>query len=248
MTGHGGQPFQGVVRFFLFAVLGAVDDCGLLRGVVHSFLGEGGPNQIRRQVFQGLLLPRLDAAAGKDVEAGVPPTVEHVDEFRGDFPLAQEHGEHLHAEELLQVLHVEFGCDPKSPLTIKTPIGGHYVQMGVKTFRKVSEGLCGNNRSRDCLGLGRRGLQEGLQTFPGAAAKIRQEPAIIEEKAAEDFGDGKNPMPVRNGPEHMPAKPLAELHGPFLSTAWAELSLLTTEREDPFRAAGVATNAGKPPV
>jgi hypothetical protein len=43
----------------------------------------------------------------------------------------------------------------------------------------------------------------------------------------------------------MPAKPFAELHGPFLSTAGAEISLFTTEREDSFRAAGIATNPGK---
>jgi len=67
----------------------------------------------------------------------------------------------------------------------------------------------------------------------------------MEEEAAEDLGDRKNPMPVRNGPEHVPAEPLAELHGPFLSAAEAELSLLTTEREEPFCAAGVAANAGK---
>jgi hypothetical protein len=67
----------------------------------------------------------------------------------------------------------------------------------------------------------------------------------MKEEAAEDLGDRKDPMPVRNGPEHMPAEPLAELHGAFLSAAGAELSLLTTEREEPFCAAGVAANAGK---
>ena len=59
------------------------------------------------------------------------------------------------------------------------------------------------------------------------------------------MGIEKNPMPVRDGPEHMTAEPLAELHGPFLSTAWAEFSLLATEREDSFRAAGIAANPGK---
>lgn len=48
----------------------------------------------------------------------------------------------------------------------------------------------------------------------------------MEEEAAEDLGDGEDEVPVRNGPEHMPAKPLAELHGPFLSTRGAELSFL----------------------
>ena len=49
----------------------------------------------------------------------------------------------------------------------------------------------------------------------------------------------------RNGAEHLPAEPLAELHGPFLPARRAELSLFTTEREGPFGVAGVAANAGR---
>ncbi len=67
----------------------------------------------------------------------------------------------------------------------------------------------------------------------------------MEEEAEEDLGDRKNPMPVRDGPEHMPAEPLAELHGAFLPTARAELSFFTREREQPFRPAGIAANPGK---
>jgi hypothetical protein len=74
---------------------------------VHAFLGEGRPNQIRGQLLQGFPLPWLDAPAGKDVEAGVSPTIEYADELGGDLFLAQEHGEHLQAEELLQSLQVE---------------------------------------------------------------------------------------------------------------------------------------------
>ena len=79
-------------------------------GIIHSFLGAGGPNQIGGQVFQGFLFTRLDALAGKDVEAGVSPTVEHADELRGDLLLSQEHGEHLDAEELLEG---QTGCPPR---------------------------------------------------------------------------------------------------------------------------------------
>ena len=67
----------------------------------------------------------------------------------------------------------------------------------------------------------------------------------MQEEAAEDFGDGEDKVPVRDDPQHMPAEPLAELHGPFLSTAWAEFPFFTREREDSFRAAGIAANAGK---
>ena len=109
----------------------------------------------------------------------------------------------------------------------------------------LGEGSHGNNSRGDRLGFRHRRLQEGLQTFPGAAAQLNQQLAIMQEEAAEDLGDRKNPMPVRDGPEHMTAEPLAELHGPFLSTAWAEFPFFTREREDSFRAAGIAANAGK---
>jgi len=67
----------------------------------------------------------------------------------------------------------------------------------------------------------------------------------MQEEAAQDLGDREDEVPVRNGPEHMPAEPLAELHGPFLPTAGAEFPLFAGEREDPFGAAGIAADAGK---
>jgi len=58
---HGGQPFQGIVRFLLLAVLGVVDDLGLFRKVLHPLLREGGANQVGGQIFQGLLLTGMDS-------------------------------------------------------------------------------------------------------------------------------------------------------------------------------------------
>ena len=85
------------------------------------------------------------------------------------------------------------------------------MQVGVKALRKITKGLCGNNRSGDGVGLGHRGLQEGFQAFPGATAKVSQQFAIMKEEAAEDLGDGEHEVPVGDGPEHMTAEPLAEL-------------------------------------
>jgi len=70
-------------------------------------------------------------------------------------------------------------------------------------------------------------------------------PAIMQEEAPEDLGDGEDKLPVRNGPEHLPAEPLAQLHAAFLPTARAEFSFFTRERQEPFRAARSATNPGK---
>jgi len=55
--------------------------------------------------------------------------------------------------------------------------------MGVKTFREIPEGFCGNDRSGDCRGLRHCGVQECFQTLPGAAAQLNQQRAIMEEEA-----------------------------------------------------------------
>ena len=40
------------------------------------------------------------------------------------------------------------------------------MQMGVKAFRKIPEGLCGHNGPGFGLGLGHGGLDERLQGLP----------------------------------------------------------------------------------
>jgi len=55
-------------------------------------------------------------------EGRVSATVEHADEFPGDFLLAQEHGEHLHAEELLQVFELEFRGDPGQSFPVNAAV------------------------------------------------------------------------------------------------------------------------------
>ena len=119
-----------------------VDDRSLLGQIFHSFLGEGGPNEIGGQILQGSLFTRPDLSAcnaqagpfaGEDTEAGVSPAVEHADKFPGDFLLAQEHGEHLQAEELLPVFEFECRGDPEDPFTVEAPIGQH-MHVGVSFF------------------------------------------------------------------------------------------------------------------
>ena len=78
MAAHGGQPFESRVGFLFLAVLGLVEDFGLLGEVFHTALGEGGADQVGGQTLQGFLFTRLDALAGEDVEPGMPPAVEHA--------------------------------------------------------------------------------------------------------------------------------------------------------------------------
>ena len=97
------------------------------------------------------------------------------------------------------------------------------------TVLQISKSLCGHDpagtatRLRDC------GLQEGLQGFPGAAARISQQPAVMEEEAPEELGDREHQVPMRHGLEHVTAEPLAELHGPFLMARGTKVAALTLE-------------------
>jgi hypothetical protein len=76
-------------------------------------------------------------------------------------------GNHLNAEELLQVFELEFWSDPEQALPAEAAIRAEQVPVGVEAVRKIPKGLCGNNRRGDRSRFRHRGLQEGFQTFPG---------------------------------------------------------------------------------
>ncbi len=144
-------------------------------GLVQGLLGPGGDRLPFLPLAQfpsyrvgvgAVVADGLDALAGKDVEAGVSPTVEHADELRGDLLLSQEHGEHLDAEELLEGLLVQFWRDPEQAFPVKTPIRGQDMQVGVKALRVISKRLRGNHRSGDRIRFRHRGLQKALQALP----------------------------------------------------------------------------------
>ena len=46
MGSHGGDPFEGIIGLLVLAVLGVVDDRGLLGEIIHTFLSERGSDEV----------------------------------------------------------------------------------------------------------------------------------------------------------------------------------------------------------
>ena len=171
------------------------------------------------------------------------PAVHDSDDLRAHLALVQEHPQHFVSEKPLQLLHGEPGGNPEQALAVESAVGGQYVEMGMKAFRKVAEGVRGHERPG--FGLGHRGLDEGLYGLPPAPAQVGQEPSVPEEEAADDLGNGEHEVAVGYGRENMGQDPLAEGHGPFLMAGRAQVAAFTGKGQDPFRTARVATNPGE---
>ena len=143
------------------SVLGAVLDPGLVRQIFHTLLGKGGADQVGREPLQGSLLPGQNTRPAVDVEAGVAPAVHDPDGLRGDPALVQKYPQEPVAEDPLQRLHGESGSDPEQALAVECAVRGQDVQVGVKPFRELPEGLRGHNGPGFRVCLGDRGPDDG---------------------------------------------------------------------------------------
>jgi len=179
---HGGDPLQGLIGLFLFAIFGVVDDRGLLGEIVHTFLRERGPDEVGGKTFHGALLMGIDPFTAEDIEPGVSPALHHPDELPGDFPFTQQHGKHAMAEEFFQICEVESGSDPEYPLTEKGAVGCQYMQMGMIPIWPLTKGLRGHYRAGDPTGIWDGPLKKPFQRFPCASAKGCQELSVMEEE------------------------------------------------------------------
>ena len=95
--------------------LGAVEHGLCIFAVGHLLLGEGGTEDILGQVLPSMTVVTLDLDLIVNIEAGVFPREELVDEFRADLLFPEEHLKDLVAEEVLQFLYVYFRKDVKPP-------------------------------------------------------------------------------------------------------------------------------------
>jgi hypothetical protein len=125
---HGGDPSQWIIGLLVLAVLGVVDDRGLLGQIVHTFLREGGPDKVGGKTFHGPLLMGMDPFAAEDVEPGMSSALHHTDELLGDFASMHEHVKHSMAEEFLQFFELESRGDPEQAFRVKTAVRGQYMQ------------------------------------------------------------------------------------------------------------------------
>ena len=83
------------------------------------------------------------------------------------------------------------------------------------------------------------------ESFPGAAAQLREQFAVVEKVSAEDLGDREDKMTMRYRLDHLLAEPLAKLHNPFLVARWAEVTAFTRKGQKILMATILAFDSGK---
>ena len=110
------------------------------------------------------------------------------------------------------------GTDLECACFVKAAVAYQHVAMRIK-LEQIAECL----NSDDCARCGGGFLACGalikcFQRFPGAAAQIREQAAIIEEVTPQNFWYAENNMAVRNFLNDFHAQPLTKLNHPFLMT------------------------------
>ena len=90
-----------------------------------------------------------------------------------------------------------------------------------------------------------RTSQIQLESFPGAAAQLREQFAVVEEISPKDFGNAEDKVPMGHRLDHLLAEPLAKLHHPFLVARWAEVTAFTRESQKILMVTIPALDPGK---
>ena len=77
------------------------------------------------------------------------------------------------AEYLLQGFGIYSRRNGKHTIFVKTTIGYQDMHVQMKS-KEVTEGLCGDNRTRDRLFVANTGCVKSLQSLPATAVEIRK--------------------------------------------------------------------------
>ena len=112
-------------------------------------------NDARRytgQVLYGLLLSGLNSGAAIDIEPGMAPAHEHLDEIFRDLSFVEKHLEDFVPKDLFQIFWVEPGCHPEHAFPIEAAIGTEDMGMGIES-QEITKGLYGDNGPRHGLVL-----------------------------------------------------------------------------------------------
>lgn len=103
---------------------------------------------------------------------------EHTDQLFGDLPLGKEHPEYLMPEDLLQVLAHNDRSDPKGACAYEAAIRAQNVTVGLNP-KKSPKCLDGDYSAWHGVLPRYRTSQIHLESFPGAAAQLREQFAVV---------------------------------------------------------------------
>jgi len=134
------QTFQGIEDLFLGSVFRPVNNlCGFCK-ILHPFLGEGSPDDVPGQVFHAHLTFRSKAITAEDLESGMTPVGEHVDQVFCNSPSDQEHLEDLVPENRLQLFQGQGRSDPEHAPPVEASGRYQHTAVGIET-KEFAPGL-----------------------------------------------------------------------------------------------------------
>ena len=158
-----------------------------------------------------------------DVEAGMSPRHDELDNLLRDLPFPQKNAEHLVLKDLFQGLRIQCPSHLGRSVSIESAIGAEYVTMGVEV-QKIYKGLDRYDCPGSCLLLWDGDPKKSLQRSLCTVTKLQEEPAVIQEVAPDDLGYAEDGVTTGNGLEDLLTEPLAEFHDAILVTGRTEVA------------------------
>ena len=112
-----------------------------------------------------------------------------------------------------------------------TAAGGG-IGLGMANW-EIAECFHRDYAARNGVDCSNRGLAKGLERLPPLSGSGRSDASGHAGRSDGDLRNTHDEVPVRDGPKHVSAEPLAEFHDTLLMVGWAEVPSLAGECEDP---------------
>jgi len=131
-------------------------------------------------------------------------------------------------EKLGQWTEIHLRHDKKIAALQEEAVGHQGMDMGMPSG-VVSEGLYGDDDSRNTSFLAKGKLEKFRQTFCSTLVELAQQVSIVEKESAQDFGNGKNVLTMSHWIKNRFLEVVAELDHLLVVAAWTEPPTSTTE-------------------
>ncbi len=158
-------------------LLGAVEHGLGIFPVGHLLLRERGSENILGQALPSMTVVTLEHDMIVNIEAGVFPGEELVDQFPADLLFPELHLKDLVVEEVFQFLFVYFRKDVKPAVRHEAAVGDKAMEVGMEVDQ-IPEGLDGDDGARYAFRPVQGLAEKFFQTLIGALAELAQEFSI----------------------------------------------------------------------
>ncbi len=137
----------------------------------------------------------LDLDLIANIETGVFPGEELVDQFPADLLFPDQHLKDLVAEEVFQFLYLYFRKDVKPPVSHEATVGDEAMEVGMKVDQ-ITEALDRDHGARYALRPVQGRAEKLFQTLIGALAELSQEFSIESKIGPQHLRDSEDILPM----------------------------------------------------